>query len=75
MILSMVESGLGISVMHSLLFDLGRYDVVWKDFDMQQHRNIGIATAKRGRITSATRLFIDHARRELANIHDVLTEV
>ena len=75
MILSMVESGLGMSVMHSLLFDLGRYDVVWKDFDLQQHRSIGIATPKRGRITSATRLFIDHARRELSNIDDVLTEV
>lgn len=75
MILSMVEAGLGMSVMHSLLFDFGRYDVIWKDFDVQQHRNIGIATAKRGRVTSATKLFIEHARRELANMDDVLTEV
>lgn len=75
MILSMVEAGLGMSVMHSLLFDFGRYDVVWKDFDVQQHRNIGIATAKRGRVTSATKLFIEHARRELANMDDVMTEV
>ena len=60
MILSMVENGLGISVMHSLLMDMGRYHVVWKDFDLQQHRDIGIATAKQGRISSATRLFISH---------------
>ncbi len=75
MILSMVEAGLGMSVMHSLLFDLGRYDVVWKDFDMQQPRSIGIATQKHGRITSATRLFIEHARRELSSIDHVLTDV
>ena len=62
MILSMVESGLGISVMHSLLADMNRYRVVWKRFDLQQHRDIGIATARHARLSSAAKLFVAHVR-------------
>ena len=65
-ILAMVESGLGISISHSLIAATPRYDVVWKRFDKGQHRDIGIATAKNARLTSATRLFIDHVRRQIA---------
>lgn len=59
-ILSMVECGLGISITHSLIAANPRYNVVWKRFDKGQHRDIGIATAKNARLTSAARLFIDH---------------
>jgi len=59
-ILSMVESGLGISITHSLIANNPRYNVVSKRFDKGQHRDIAIATAKNARITSATKLFIDH---------------
>lgn len=59
-ILSMVECGLGISITHSLIAENPRYNVVCKRFDKGQHRDIAIATAKNVRITSATRLFIDH---------------
>ncbi len=60
MILSMVECGLGISVMHSLLADMNRYRVVWKEFDIQQHRDIGIATLKQARLSSAAKRFVSH---------------
>lgn len=61
-ILSMVESGLGISITHSLIANNPRYHVVCKRFENGQHRDIAIATDKNARITSATRLFIDHVQ-------------
>lgn len=66
MILSMVESGLGISVMHSLLADMDRYNVVWKRFDLQQHRDIGIATARGAKLSSAAKLFVAHVREQIS---------
>ena len=66
MILSMVESGLGISVMHSLLADMDRYNVVWKRFDLQQHRDIGIATARSAKLSSAAKLFVAHVREQIS---------
>lgn len=59
-ILAMVESGLGISISHSLYMNSNRYRVVWKQFDERQYRDIGIATAKQVRLTRATQLFVDH---------------
>lgn len=58
--LAMVERGLGISIMHSLMADNGRYRVVWKPFDRPQYRSVGIATARHTRLSGAARLFIDH---------------
>ncbi len=65
-ILSMVESGLGISITHSLIAATPRYNVVWKRFDQGQHRDIGIATAKNSRLTSATKLFIQHVCEQIS---------
>jgi DNA-binding transcriptional LysR family regulator len=65
-ILSMVESGLGVSIMHSLGARADRYRVTWKPFDVHQYRDIGIATAKGARLSGAARLFVEHVRRELA---------
>lgn len=59
-LLSMVECGLGISIAHALIANNPRYNVVCKRFDKGQHRDIAIATAKNVRISSATRLFVDH---------------
>lgn len=59
-ILAMVECGLGIGISYSLIADNSRYNIVCKRFDKGQHRDIGIATAKHARLTSATKLFIDH---------------
>jgi len=62
-ILSMVEHGLGISIMHSLMAGKDRYKVVWKELDEEHYRDIGIATAKNVRLPSAARLFVEHVRR------------
>lgn len=59
-ILSMVECGLGISIMHSLMADTDRYRVCWKRLDRDQYRDIGIATAKNARLSGAARLFVDY---------------
>ena len=64
-ILAMVESGLGISIMHSLLADNCRYRVVWRPFDRPQYRNIGIATAKNARVSGVAKLFINHVCAQL----------
>ena len=65
-ILSMVESGLGVSIMHSLGSRAHRYRVSWKPFDRCQHRDIGIATARGARLSGAARLFVEYVCRELA---------
>lgn len=59
-ILSMVEAGLGISVMHGLMAKTCRHNVVWRPLDRSEYRQIGIATAKNTRLSSATRLFVEH---------------
>lgn len=61
-ILSMVENGLGISIMHSLIADTDRYRVVWKQLDQPQYRKIGVAVAKNARLTGIVRTFVDFAR-------------
>ena len=66
-ILSMVECGLGISITHSLIANNPRYNIVHKRFDLGQHRDIAIATAKNARISSVTRMFIDHVCTQIAN--------
>jgi len=65
-ILSMVESGLGVSIMHSLGARADRYQVTWKPFDVHQYRDIGIATAKGARLSGAARLFVEYVCRQLA---------
>jgi DNA-binding transcriptional LysR family regulator len=65
-ILSMVESGLGVSIMHSLGSRSDRYQVTWKPFDLHQYRDIGIATAKGARLSGAARLFVAHVCHQLA---------
>ena len=67
-ILSMVENGLGISIMHSLIADSNRYKVVWKNFDHRQYRDIGIATAKNVRLSSAAQLFLKHVREQVGSL-------
>ena len=65
-ILAMVEYGLGIGISYSLIANNSRYNIVWKRFDHGQHRDIGIATAKDVRLTSAARLFVEHVCSQFA---------
>ena len=59
-VLSMVECGLGMTITHSLIANNPRYNVICKRFDIGQHRDIAIATAKNVRLASTTKLFVDH---------------
>lgn len=57
-ILSMVECGLGMSIMHALIAKNPRYHVVWKPLDRPQYRDIGIAVRKSARPSGITDQFI-----------------
>jgi len=61
-ILSMVECGLGISVVHELMLHPNRYRVRPKHFDIPQVRDIGIAVKKDVPPSTITRLFVAHAK-------------
>ena len=64
-ILSMVESGIGISVMHGLMQESNRYKVLWKPLSHTEKRNIAIATAKDTRLSAAAALFVEHVCDEI----------
>lgn len=67
-VLSMVESGIGVSVMHGLMESSERYRVVWKPLDRTEKRDIAIATAKNIRLSSAAALFVDHVCNEIKGL-------
>ena len=57
-LLSMVEAGLGVSIVHSLLLQPSRYHVVSKPLNVKQSREICI-TVKKGFLPSTiTQLFL-----------------
>ena len=64
-ILSMVESGIGVSIMHSLIAESPRYQILWKPLDRTEYRDIGIATAKNIRLSAAAGLFVEHVCRQI----------
>lgn len=61
-ILSMVEAGLGISVIHDLMLIPNRYRVVPKRFEVPPTRDIAIAVKRDSAPSTITRLFVDHTR-------------
>lgn len=62
-VLSMVENGLGISIMHSLIADTDRYRVVWKALAQPHIRQIGVAVPKNARLSAPTQAFVDFISR------------
>ena len=61
-ILSMVEAGLGISVIHDLMLIPNRYRVVAKPFDIPIIRDIAVAVKKDAALSTITQLFVDHTK-------------
>lgn len=59
-IMSMVESGLGISILPELILKRIPYHIISKELDVPAHRTIGIAFRDKKNISSATRKFIDY---------------
>ena len=62
-VLSMVENGMGISIMHSLIADTDRYRVVWKVLERPSIREIGVAVPKNARLTTPVKTFVDFISR------------
>ena len=62
-VLSMVENGMGISIMHSLIADTDRYRVVWKVLEQPSVREIGVAVPKNARLTTPVKTFVDFISR------------
>ena len=59
-LLSMVEAGLGVSLVHSILLRPGRYHIVSKPINVSQSREIGVAVKKGFLPSTITQLFLQH---------------
>lgn len=59
-LLSMVEAGLGISIVHKLILHPKRYQVACLPLDISQSRNIGIAFKRDIVPSTITRIFTEH---------------
>ena len=57
---SMVEAGLGVSIVHSLLIKPERYHVAVLPLNVKQSREIGIAVKKGFLPSTITQLFLQH---------------
>lgn len=59
-IMSMVESGLGISILPELILKRIPYHIVSKELDVPAHRTIGIAFRDKKNLSLATKKFLDY---------------
>lgn len=59
-IMSMVESGLGISILPELILRRIPYRILSKELDVPAHRTIGIAYRDKKNLSLATKKFIDY---------------
>lgn len=59
-LLAMVESGLGMSIVHDLILHPKHYRVARLPLDVAQHRDVGVAIKKGVAPSSITKLFIEH---------------
>ena len=73
-LMAMVESGLGVSVVHDLILHPRRYRVVRLPLDVTQFRDVGLAVRRDAEPSSITKLFIEHVlscRDRLAAFADI----
>jgi len=61
-IMSMVESGLGISILPQLILKRIPYKIVAKELDVPSYRNIGLALRDKKRAPMAVRCFMDYLK-------------
>ena len=59
-LLSMVESGLGISIVHDLMLQPMRYQLRRLPLDVTAYRSVGVAWKGGAELSSLTRLFVEH---------------
>lgn len=61
-IMSMVESGLGISVLPQLILKRVPYNIITKELSVPAHRDIGLALRDKNAVTPAVRRFMDYLK-------------
>ncbi len=59
-VMSMVESGLGISILPELILKRVPYKIITKELDVPAYRNIGLALKSRKNASLAVKRFIDY---------------
>ena len=59
-IMSMVESGLGISILPQLILKRVPYKILAKELDVPAYRNIGLAVRSRKTASLAIKRFLDY---------------
>lgn len=60
-LLSMVECGLGMSIVHDLILRPNRYKVARLPLDVTQFREVGVALKRDAAPSAVTSLFLEHA--------------
>lgn len=58
--MSMVESGLGVSILPQLILKRIPYRIVAKELDVPAHRNIGLALRDNKTVSLAVKRFLDY---------------
>lgn len=61
-IMSMVESGLGVSILPQLILKRVPYQILAKELDVPAYRNIGLAVKKRDTASIAVKRFIEYLK-------------
>lgn len=59
-IMSMVESGLGVSILPELILRRIPYRIVKKELDIPAYRNIGLAMRSKKNASNAVKKFMDY---------------
>ncbi len=59
-IISMVESGLGISILPQLILKRIPYKIIAKELDVSAYRNIGLALRNKKTASHAVKRFMDY---------------
>lgn len=58
--MSMVENGLGISILPELVLHRNPYNILMKELSVQSYRSIGIVLKNKKQASTAVRAFIDY---------------
>lgn len=61
-IMSMVESGLGISILPQLILKRVPYKIIAKELDVPAYRNIGLALRDKKTASLAVKKFMDYLK-------------
>ena len=61
-IMSMVESGLGISILHELILKRTPYNLAIKELDIPAYRNIALAMRNKKTLSLAAKKFIEYLK-------------